>query len=554
MKNFQKIASAIAALSLAACVAVPMSATVFTASAATKVTVSSTDTEGVTHTYTAYQIFKGTYTKTSGDDGEKEILTDVSWGADVDSAGLLADERFTKLAGNDADINKIMEKLGEIVSKTPNANELAQVIANHLNSSGTELNGTNTVNDGYYIIKDSFTAVDGKEDTYSYHILGVVGGEEITFTTKKGKPSFQKKLKDTNDTDGTTTDWQDSADYDIGDTVPFQLKATLPSDIDKYKTYKMVFHDNLQNTFDTPTLGNVWIDVNKDKICNDGDVTITGLSIVTGSGEWTVTLDDIIKSAGGTALDSEMAVYVEYTAKLKDTAVLGSKGNWNEAWLEYSNNPNYEGEGDTGDKNTTDETPHDKVVVFTYKLDITKVKDTVEGEELNGANFELYKKYETNTDGKTNDVASLKAAGADVKDTETWVKVEKESSVSDPKFQFKGVDDGEYYLVETQTPPGYNSIDPMKFTVNAEHTDQEGDTLPALKSLSGTADDGVITLEAENESDSNNVGLATKVVNKAGAVLPSTGGIGTTLFYLGGGALVAVAGVMLITKKRMTKE
>ena len=533
MKNFKKIASAIAALSLAACVAVSMSATVFTASAATTVTVKTDkDTDGVTHTYTAYQIFKGTYTKTSDDGAEKEILTNVSWGKDIDETNLLADARFTALAGSDADINKIMEKLGKIASKTPNANELAQVIANHLDGSGTELDGKNQLDDGYYIIKDSFTDAEGKEDTYSYHILGVVGGgTPIQFETKKGKPSFQKKLKDTNDTDGTTTDWQDSADYDIGDIIPFQLKATLPSDIDKYKTYKMVFHDNLQNTFDTPTLGNVWIDVDGNKSYNDGDIKIDDASIE-GTGTWTVTLADIIASAKGTALTSDMAVYVEYTAKLKDTAILGSAGNWNEAWLEYSNNPNYEGKGDAGDDEDTEETPHDRVVVFTYKTVINKVDQN--SNALAGASFTLQKK---NSEGTYDDVKTITYEEATGEDKNV--------------FTFSGLDDGDYKLIETKTPDGYNSIDPIEFTITAEH-DILSDN-PSLTSLSGDATSGAVDgFEFSVETDKS--GLSADVVNQSGATLPSTGGIGTTLFYLGGGALVAVAGVMLITKKRMTKE
>ncbi|MFU1850484.1 isopeptide-forming domain-containing fimbrial protein, partial [Enterococcus faecium] len=80
---------------------------------------------------------------------------------------------------------------------------------------------------------------NGKNAAYTRFILQVIG--DATAQLKNDTPTVQKKVKDTNDTAGTTTDWQDSADYDIGDTIPFQLKATLPAHISEYDHYYVEF-------------------------------------------------------------------------------------------------------------------------------------------------------------------------------------------------------------------------------------------------------------------------------------------------------------------------
>ena len=113
-------------------------------------------------------------------------------------------------------------------------------------------------------------------------------------------------------------------------------------------------------------------------------------------------------------------------------------------------------------------------------------------------------------------------------------------------------DDGKYILTETETPAGYNSIDPITFTVTAEHTIEwekqarEG----ILTSLSGNQEDG----SRKFSVDDNKGTLTINVVNQSGSTLPSTGGIGTRIFYIIGGILMAAAAVVLITKARYKKE
>ena len=130
-------------------------------------------------------------------------------------------------------------------------------------------------------------------------------------------------------------------------------------------------------------------------------------------------------------------------------------------------------------------------------------------------------------------------------------------------FTFKGLDDGEYRLTETTTPQGYNTIDPISFTVTAGHIDTwtGQDRTSILTDLQGTdknTAEGQITFTATKTTNNNketfNGDLSTNVINKSGSLLPSTGGIGTTIFYIVGVVLVLGAGVLLVTKKRMNTD
>ena len=220
-------------------------------------------------------------------------------------------------------------------------------------------------------------------------------------------------------------------------------------------------------------------------------------------------------------------ITVEYTATLNTNAVIGSAGNPNKVMLEYSNNPNQGGEGNTG------KTPEDTVIVFTYKTVVNKVDG--EGNPLTGAEFTL-EKFVKGDDG-ADEYNTVKG---------TWTPIDVVKNAEGTEFTFKGLDDGIYRLTESVTPAGYNTIDPIVFVVTAEH-DILSDN-PALTSLNGEAVTGLIDFTPVLDQGA----LTTDVVNNAGSILPSTGGIGTTLFYVFGTLLVVGAGVLLVVKKRMS--
>ena len=209
-----------------------------------------------------------------------------------------------------------------------------------------------------------------------------------------------------------------------------------------------------------------------------------------------------------------------YYAKLNENAVIGSKGNDNEVTLTYSNNPNKGGDGETGT------TPKDKNIVFTYKVVVNKKDQS--NNALAGAEFTLEKKTGTDANGKA-----------------VYAKVGDPIKTNDgTSFEFNRLDDGDYRLTETKTPAGYNTIDPVEFTISATHSVEADD--PKLLTLSGDKKSGEATFTPDKSAGS----LTTDIVNKKGSTLPSTGGVGTHMFYVFGGCLVAAAVVLLALKKR----
>ena len=450
------------------------------------------------HTYEAYQIFTGDLA-----DGK---LSNVKWGSATAKNGT---------AVTDAELKTVTDLASKSVND--NAQATANAIAAYLTSDAQptatidDTNPTAQVPSGYYLIKDKNNTVPDGQAATTY-IVTVAGN--VTITPKSDVPSFEKKLKDTNDTTGETSDWQDSADYDINDAVPFKLEGTVASNYADYDTYYFAFHDVEENS----------LTFNKDSVkvyVDDTEIT-SGYSVVTEGLTDGCTFE--VKFANLKTIDGVKAgskIRVEYTSTLNENAVLGKHGNVNKAKLQYSNNPNDEQGGETS---PTGETPWDNVIVFTYKTVINKVDD--KNQPLKGAEFTLSKKMKN---GSTTTVAV-------VKDSEGTT------------FTFNGLDDGDYVLTETKTPAGYNKIDDITFTVTANHTitweGEDRDTI--LTSLSGNAASGEITFTPTDDKSE----LDTSVVNKPGSSLPETGGMGTIVLYAAGAVLVIVAGVYFGLKKK----
>ena len=226
-----------------------------------------------------------------------------------------------------------------------------------------------------------------------------------------------------------------------------------------------------------------------------------------------------LKQLQGATVQNNSVITVEYTAKLNENAVTASTGNENKVKLEYSNNPNDDGTGTTTE---------DVAVVFTYKTIINKKDDSVPANPLKGAAFKLEKK--------------IAAAGAE--EEPTWRTVKQFEAGEATSFEFTGLDDGVYRLSETVTPAGYNNMEDVVFTISATH-DAESAT-PKVTALSGVDETGTITFTPNVDAGT----LTANVVNKSGATLPSTGGIGTTIFYAVGATLVIGAGVVLVSRYR----
>ena len=512
MKHIKKLAS----LLLVLVMVFALATTAFAEETTYSITINNS-TAG--HTYEAYQIFTGDL---ATNEAGNKVLSNIVWGSGVSEAG--------QTALGDAAAK------AETLKTEADAKAFAKAVAPYLT---TAAGSANTVTDGkyvisglaagYYLVKDQDGSLTGDNDSYTEYIIQVVGN--VTATPKSDVPEVQKKVKDINDsTDTTKTDWQDSADYDIGDSIPFQLKATLADNVSSYTTYKVVFHDTLSKGLTYNNDAKVYIDGTE-----TNGFTVTATVNADGTTTLTVSCDDVKALGAG----NSSAITVEYTAKLNENAVLGSAGNPNEVYLEYSNNPNKSEKGN----NETGETPKDVVIVFTYKTIINKVDS--ENKPLTGAAFKLEK------------LIKGKDGAAD-----TWTTV-KEFTVDETttSFTFSGLDDGQYKLTETKTPVGYNTIDPIYFVIEATH-DETADA-PTLKTLNAYLTDANGNKQTEmKDGESVNIDLGTvdltagsittTVVNKSGSELPSTGGIGTTIFYVLGGVLILAAVVLLVTKKRMS--
>ncbi len=501
MKHARKLASLLLALVLV----FSLTATAF--AEGTDITISAP--AGSTRTYDVYQIFTG--------DLADKVLSNVKWGQNGTGTKGAAVDQATLDALTAVNSLSDTAKLDEIQKYVDLTSEKIGTV-----SDGKPL----TVPTGYYLIKDNGPVNDG--EAYSLYVVQVVG--PTTISPKVGTTTSDKKVKDTNDsTANSTTDWQDSADYDIGDAVPFKLSATIAQDYANYTHgYKLTFHDK----------EDTGLTFNKDsvKVYVDGALITTGYEVVTEGLTDGCTFE--VRFANLKSIASVHAgsvISVEYTSTLNNQAVIGSTGNKNTSHVTYTNNPNDEQAGENG------KTPDDVVIVFTYKTIVNKVtknpaydasKDTEktgtdsDGNKefipLKGAGFTLYKK---NASGE------YVAVGEELKGADMTT------------FTWSGLDDGDYKLVETTTPAGYNTIADIEFTITAEHKVLSDN--PALTSLSGG---DKFTGEVSTGA------VSADIENQAGTTLPSTGGIGTTIFYILGSVLLVGAAILLITKKRMSAE
>ena len=495
MKHTKKLASLLLALALVFALAT-------TAFAAEDTAISAP--EGSTRTYDVYQIFTG--------DLHEGVLSNIKWG-----------ENGTGTVGKAVD-QTILDALAAVNSKSDT--EKLAVIQTYVNFGSTAIGTVSdinplTVTTGYYLIKDNGPVNDG--EAYSLYVVQVVG--PTTISPKVGTTTSDKKVKDTNDsTANSTTDWQDSADYDIGDAVPFKLSATIAQDYANYTHgYKLTFHDKEDTGLS--------FNKNSVKVYVGGTLITTGYEVVTDGLADGCTFEVRFANLKEiTSVEAGSIISVEYTSTLDTDATVGSAGNKNTSHVSYTNNPNDEQTGEGG------KTPDDVVIVFTYKTIVNKVTKnpnydpTVEGSEeyipLKGAGFTLYKK---------NASGPYEAVGSELKGEDMTT------------FTWSGLDDGDYKLVETTTPSGYNTIPDIEFTISAGHVD--GDS-PYLNTLSGNVPSGTATFTAVVNDGS----LSTDVVNNSGTQLPSTGGVGTTIFYVLGSILVIGAAVLLVTKKRMSTK
>lgn len=391
-------------------------------------------------------------------------------------------------------------------------------------TAGGETLAFTDIDRGYYLFNQTVNG-EPEANTDSSFIVDTALDADTTIAVKNGTVTLVKKLQDNDTSNGQTADqWIDSADYNIGDDVPFQLTGTLPKNLTSFDTFTYVFHDTLSEGLTFNDDLKVFVSNNGVETEVTDDFTLTPGE----DGSFTVGIDDILSlnTETQTLVTKDTIVYVRYSAKLNTNAVIGSQGNPNTAYLEFSNNSNHDGTGDTKT------TPEDKVTVFTYQVNVEKTFDVGAPADTDLPKFTLYKK---NADGDYIPYTNNKETSAE----KTVVKTTDEEGNASYTINWAGLDAGEYKLVETHVPAGYNKADDVEFTVTADHEIDADD--PELKDLDG-GDKFTGTVDTGS--------VATTIENKSGNELPSTGGMGTTVLYVAGAAIVLIAGIGLAVALR----
>ncbi len=314
----------------------------------------------------------------------------------------------------------------------------------------------------------------------------------------------------------------------------------MPSTYDDYDHYYYLFTDTLDTQFTAPETDDITV-----KVVNpDGDDDDTEADVITLNSGYTVSIDEdnnvikveFIDTKEITSITKDSYITVEYEAVLNNNANIGSSGQKNKVDLEYSNNPNNTGNG-SNKPTDTDKTPESAVIVFTYEVDINKV-DAATGAKLADAEFVLSR-------GTGNDIEYVVV---DENRVSGWVKTEAEASKlttgNDGKVVIQGLDKGTYSITETKAPTSYNKLsNDIGVTITATTTGSELTEFNYTVSGAG----GVKNIENPNTEDAI---ADVKISNEKGVQLPSAGGIGTTLFVMGGGCTAALTGIYLISKKR----
>ena len=487
------------------------------------------------HSFSAYQIFKGNV--------KDSTLSNVEWGAGIDHEALLSKlTNDTSLSSYFEGITtaspaaQVAEKMSgwseTDVKTTAFAKAVSECLASDATYTSTRSNSIHFKEAGYYLIKDTTVITPGQNNVANISLLNVTAADStVTVKSKVEKPTVTKLVEDNDDGDGAATGdnngFGSSADHAIGEVFRFKLTAKVPASnnnaYDFYKSYKVNFSDTMSEGLTFDGIESVTIQSGSDtKTLSISDYTCTPHSDVNGaSGSgFELTISNVKTLV--TNLNSGAEITVLYKAHLNEKAAVndasGNTTNINKVSLQYSNNPNAETSFDT--------TPYETVYVFTYQLNNTKYKNSVADEnKLSGAGFRLYSDKECTTEIKL----KKNDGGTYSRDFSTNAVGVEMKSAADGTFNVKGLDAGTYYLKETSTPDGFNTCGPTTITVSATHTGNH------------------VTL-SETSNLSNNI------INMQGATLPSTGGMGTTLFYVIGGGLMVVAVVLLVTKKRMENK
>lgn len=501
------------------------------------------------HCYAAFQIFDGVVSD------DNTTISNVNWGKNIPrSEDFLAKLKEAPTIGNEFNGANNVQDVLAVISKWHDSDDnsiaFARFVCNYIYTDpnadsnpvrqGGHTGGFEIEKPGYYLVVDtsSFSS-DANGDSYHAYNSFLLNVNKANYhfqiTPKVVKPTVEKEVYDNDDigSTGENNGWGSSADHAINEEFQFRLIAKLPASekgraYDYYNEYAVLFNDTLSNGITYDRLDSVVIKSKGDtyNITDDKLKYNVDTSRLESDHSFVVSIPDVktcVKDPGFN-LNNGATITVTYTAHLNENAAVnGSAENKNSVRLQYSNNPRPDGEywGYTP-------TPESEVYVYTYQLNNTKRAETENGTPLPGAVFQLYSDADCKNEVKLykegNFYYPIKDAKDKSKDAVQMI------SGQDGQFNVKGLDAGTYYLREITPPSGYSACPDTTIVISATH------------------DGNRVNLESSK--------LYTTIINnKAGGItLPSTGGIGTTLFYVVGGGLMVAAIVLLVTKKRMENK
>ena len=604
MKLFKKMM----ALMIAVVMCIAMSISVY-ADASIKIgdqldgyeTATNTDKGEVTainldeHDFNAYNILNAE----EAEDGE---FTGLTWGTAIDDPAALLN-----LLQNDDTIGgdfttftgaftapAFAQIIGGYDDHSDEALALAQVLKEYCvagNKAATAVTKGETTTlpaPGYYLVDD--VTEDDEDEVMNPVVLFAADGETAEINIKAEKPTLDKKIDGANDADETTElEMTEFNTGSIGEDVPYVIKSKVPN-TDFYNYYAMKFTDTLSKGL-TLNEDTIKVTVGDDELTEDVDYIVTIDKALGDDGlpsrdtTFVIVLKNMKEHSGE-------AIEITYSANVNKNAVINGVGNPNTVEMEYYNNPDKSDEYNEEEEDLVwGKTPKEHTQTYVAEIKVMKVDKTT-GDPLAGATFTLTGDrvvvvktvseqftqdnvngtYYLLKDGTYTTTAPTAATQASYQSTtdkykkETVVEYKGEDQTdtnvtlttgSDGLLEFTGLGAGSYTLHEDEAPAGYNPLDDditfdivweLKDGTDYNNEESESDKTKevafSIENLVGAdedavevGDDGIITFTIENAS---------------GAELPSTGGMGTTIIYIIGGIMVIGAGILLVTRRRMS--